>query len=281
MLGSDSIQADPNSAKMARAMHAGRRPGIGRALVIGGALLGLAGCEAPGPAAAPPEPPSKIRSLPPVRPIYTPPPPPPQSKPYVAPAPAPSRPVPQPTPESAFVPLDPASWMPAGGIRRGRWRTIVVHHSAAPNATPQGMDDYHRRVRRWENGLGYHFVVGNGVNFPDGAVHVGPRWRAQKQGAHCASGSGKYFGVWRPGGYFNEAGIGICLIGDFDRARPSAKQSYALRELVRFLCREAGINPSSVYGHGEVTHKTACPGANLDMAAIRRSAGTISASAAR
>ena len=63
-------------------------------------------------------------------------------------------------------------WYPSGGIKR-RWQTIVIHHSASSRDTPAGMDAYHRNTRGWKNGLGYHFVIGNGVNTADGKVYVG------------------------------------------------------------------------------------------------------------
>ncbi|HJN83036.1 MAG TPA: LysM peptidoglycan-binding domain-containing protein, partial [Verrucomicrobiota bacterium] len=45
-------------------------------------------------------------------------------------------------------------------IRRNRWKHIVIHHSADSNNSIRGMEHYHRRVRRMENGLAYHFVIG-------------------------------------------------------------------------------------------------------------------------
>lgn len=231
-------------------------------------LLLAAGCSTPAPrkpgefAVRPPEPP--VATRPPA---------------VVQPAPAPQKSAPPSDSEIDVggLRLNPADWRPPGGIHSGLWKVIVVHHSAAPNSTPQGMDTYHRKERHWENGLGYHFVIGNGVNYPDGKIYVGDRWRGQTQGAHCRTGAGRFFGVPRPSGFFNDHGIGICLIGDFERGRPTAKQLIALRELVRFLTREVGIPASQVYGHGEVTHKTQCPGDHLDMAAMRRSASQLSA----
>lgn len=171
-----------------------------------------------------------------------------------------------------------ADWTPSGGIHKNQWKVIVVHHSDSAKATPQSMDRYHRQQRHWENGLGYHFVIGNGVNYPDGAVFVGDRWRRQIPGAHCASNDGRYFGVWRPDGFFNEQGVGICLIGDFQVSQPTAKQLASLKELLRFLTRQCNIRPEHIYGHGEVTHKTACPGERLNMAAIRRTMAQVTAS---
>lgn len=166
-------------------------------------------------------------------------------------------------PYDAAIRLNEGELLPPEGIKRGRWRVIVVHHSAAANATPKSMDRYHRRVRQWCNGLGYHFVIGNGVNTEDGRIYVGPRWKRQLTGAHCKSPSGRYFGAWRARNYFNVHGIGICLIGDFEQSRPTPRQLATLKELTRFLCAQTGINPAHVYGHRDVTHKTLCPGRHL------------------
>ena len=179
----------------------------------------------------------------------------------------PPAPAPTPTVDGAI----PPSWMPAGGIRRSQWTVIVVHHSAMDKATPQSMHAYHLR-RGWENGLGYHFVIGNGVNYPDGKIYAGSRWRRQIYGAHCKAGSGRYFGRRRPSGYFNQRGIGVCLIGNFETQRPTRKQLAALQRLIAFLCEHTDVTPDRIYGHSEVTHKTLCPGRYLDMDAVRRAA---------
>lgn len=152
-----------------------------------------------------------------------------------------------------------AAWTPPGGIKKG-WQVIVVHHSTSPKDTPASMDAYHRNVRHWANGLGYDFVIGNGVNTTDGGVYVGSRWRQQIQGAHCAAGPGRYFGVYRPDNFFNEHGIGICLVGNFETSQPTARQMASLERLITFLCDETGISPTRIYGHGEVTGRTLCPG---------------------
>jgi len=189
--------------------------------------------------------------------------------PHAVPPPSPEPPPPLPQPEA------PGGWpadiRPRGGIDRDRWRVIVVHHSEKANATPEGMNRYHIQ-RGWEHGLGYHFVIGNGVGYPDGRIFVGPRWRQQITGAHCRADSGVYFGVRRPDNFFNEHGIGICLIGNFDQSRPSPRQIAALEQLISYLCEQANIPPAQIHGHGEVTHRTACPGRFLrqELAGVRR-----------
>jgi hypothetical protein len=166
----------------------------------------------------------------------------------------------------------PAEWTPPGGIRRSRWQCIVVHHTASPKDSPESIHNYHLRQKGWPNGMGYHFVIGGtGPGYPDGAVYVGNRWKRQITGAHCKTRSGRYFGTWRRANYFNSNGIGICLIGNFENSRPSRKQLQSLERLVGFLCDRTAADPSRVYGHGEVTHRTACPGKNLSVASLRHS----------
>lgn len=155
--------------------------------------------------------------------------------------------------------LDAAGLMPPRGISK-KWNVIVVHHTANTTDSPASIQNYHLHTRGWENGMGYHFVIGNGVNYADGKIFAGPRWKGQETGAHCKAGPGSYFGTWRPDNFFNERGVGVCLVGNFESSTPSARQVDSLEQLITFLCEQTGIPPSRVYGHGEVTHKTACPG---------------------
>lgn len=97
----------------------------------------------------------------------------------------PRRPQPRLTPPRSTGPptvrLNTRELIPPGGIKPGRWETIVVHHSGSPDSGPQSMHEYHLN-RGWSGGLGYHFVIGNGVAYPDGEVFVGPRWKRQIDG---------------------------------------------------------------------------------------------------
>lgn len=215
-------------------------------LTVGVIIIGLGGCVRPTRVSTSPLPPPllKTRHSTPLR---------------ITPAPAP-RQLPRQVP---YTRLNERELIPRGGIRPGHWNVIVVHHSANRNDTPQSMDNYHRNVRNWVNGLGYHFVIGNGVNTEDGRVYVGSRWKRQIAGAHCKSPGGRYFGTWRQSNYFNTHGIGICLIGNFEHRGPTARQLATLRELTRLLCLRTGIDPADIYGHGDVTHRTACPGRYL------------------
>ena len=84
--------------------------------------------------------------------------------------------------------------------------------------------DKEHRAKGWD-GVGYHFVIGNGTNTGDGQIEVAPRWPIQKWGAHAKTPDNRY----------NEYGIGICLVGNFDTARPTAKQMQSLEKLVAYL----------------------------------------------
>ncbi|HEY3320954.1 MAG TPA: peptidoglycan recognition family protein [Planctomycetota bacterium] len=141
------------------------------------------------------------------------------------------------------------------------WRHIVIHHSASVNGSAAAFDRAHVQ-RGWE-GLGYHFVIGNGSLTGDGQVEVGFRWSQQKDGAHAGNKE------------YNEAGIGICLVGDFENgAYPSAAQVASLRRLVRYLQVKTGVPTWEVIGHCNVPGKsTLCPGHNFDLQAFRESLG--------
>jgi N-acetyl-anhydromuramyl-L-alanine amidase AmpD len=131
------------------------------------------------------------------------------------------------------------------------WRYIVLHHSATHNGSATQFDTFHREVRGWENGLGYHFVIGNGTDSGDGEIEVGKRWRNQLQGAHA--GEPRY----------NRLGIGICLVGNFEEGgKPTRKQIKSLISIVHYLSERYDIPLSSVVLHKEV-HDTACPGRNF------------------
>lgn len=143
-----------------------------------------------------------------------------------------------------------ADWKVAA--QPGRWRYVVLHHSATAGGNAESFDRFHREKNGWENGLGYHFVIGNGNGMEDGEVVVGHRWRDQLDGAH----------VRMPGpGKANSFSIGVALVGDFDKKPPTKAQLSSLVLLLRFLGAEYGIGKDKIVGHGAVALKhTECPG---------------------
>ncbi len=164
----------------------------------------------------------------------------------VSPAPRPTLP---PTPGDAGE----SGWMPPSGFD-SRWKYIVIHHSASDKGCASSFDRLHRVERGWDE-LGYHFVIGNGTESGDGQIEVGSRWRKQKHGAHCKTDDN----------YYNDHGIGICLVGNFEKQAPSAAQMRSLNRLVQFLQARCGINSTNITTHKNVTGRTACPGRRFDL----------------
>jgi hypothetical protein len=225
-------------------------------------LFALAGCQPAQPAAL-------VKNLPPPNfdgpADLTPPPPAPIVRP-----PAPVVTVP-PIPSPKGTAGVPAGWVPS--VRANNWRWIVIHHSATPVGSAQMFDRMHKQ-KGWDE-LGYHFVVGNGSQTKDGEVEIGPRWRKQKWGAHAKTPDNKY----------NDFGIGICIVGNFDLTRPSPKQLESVSKLVAYLQKTYNIPASRVIGHGTVHTldkggtTTDCPGKNMNLAQIRQLSGKILADA--
>jgi len=139
-------------------------------------------------------------------------------------------------------------------VARGRWRYIVVHNSGTKQGNARAFDYYHKRVRRMQNGLAYHFVIGNGTSSGDGEVEIGGRWTRQINGGHVHSD------------YLNNIALGICLVGDFNRQVPTTRELEALEELTRYLRNRVGKidgKPSIVKAHREINPPrwpTDCPG---------------------
>lgn len=159
-----------------------------------------------------------------------------------------------------------AAWYPKYSRISKRWESIVLHHSATDRGGAKLFDKSHRQ-RGWD-GLGYHFVIGNGSDTPDGAIEVGSRWQHQKHGAHCKSKNN----------YYNEHGIGICLVGDFTRQSPSPRQMESLYKLTQFLTRTCNIPAGRIVSHKLINKKTKCPGHRFPVAAVRRFIAASSAS---
>ena len=139
-------------------------------------------------------------------------------------------------------------------VEPGKWKYIVIHHSASPNASVKGMDYYHRVERHMENGLAYHFVIGNGHSMKDGEIAIGRRWTAQLDGGHLASEA------------LNRKAIGICMVGNFDADRPTRRQMESLHSLVEFLLARCHLSVDALKTHQQINPiYTRCPGHNFPV----------------
>lgn len=136
---------------------------------------------------------------------------------------------------------------------RGAWKYITVHHSAMEGGVKLDgtLATAVRAVRRIQaaqmdssdfGDVGYHFLIDD-----KGRIFQGRelRW----QGAHA-------------GGRNNVGNVGVCVIGNFDEARPTRAALGALDRLVQTLERELDIPEGRVKAHLD-WKGTACPGKHL------------------
>jgi len=149
----------------------------------------------------------------------------------------------------------PADWTPLA--RANSWQYIVIHHSATPTGGAAAFDKMHK-AKGWDE-LGYHFVIGNGTDTRDGQIEVGSRWPKQKWGAHTKTPDNRY----------NEHGIGICLVGNFDVSHPTDAQLKSVARLVSFLMKTYKIPASGVVGHRDCK-STDCPGKYVNINKVRQ-----------
>lgn len=147
-------------------------------------------------------------------------------------------------------------------IERRRWRYVVAHHSGIEAGNAKAYDATHRR-RGMENGLAYNFVIGNGRDSGEGEIEIGPRWLQQLNGGHVRNS------------HYNEHGIGICLVGNFETRRPSAKQLASFTALVDWLRDEAllGVKPKFTAHRWVDRNHTVCPGRNFPFDEMKRRYG--------
>lgn len=138
-----------------------------------------------------------------------------------------------------------------------RWKAIVIHHSASPFGTAESLGAQARSAGL--QGLGHHFVIGNGNGMDDGEVHVGYRWLEQIPGAHTAGPEGDWY---------NRHAVGICLVGNFDRQRPTPAQMRRLGELLRALQGRLNIPAERVYLHRDLAPTTS-PGRLFPALSLR------------
>ena len=139
-------------------------------------------------------------------------------------------------------------------IQRDKWQRIVVHHSAIKYGNVEKYDAAHR-LRGMQNGLAYHFLIGNGIDADDGEIEIGPRWQKQQPGGHVKNL------------LINQTAIGICLIGNFEKTHPSKMQLAAFTQLMDWLQGVALGKKVHFAGHRELKgEQTVCPGKHFPLA---------------
>lgn len=141
------------------------------------------------------------------------------------------------------------------------WVYLVIHHSGTRGGSVEAIHEAHLQRKDSAGnpwlGIGYHFVIGNGNGMPDGSIEPTFRWKQQLHGAHAGSV------------VHNANGIGICLIGDFEKQKPTGKQLEAVRRLTRQLAKRYDIPPRLLIGHKTIK-PTLCPGRHFPLQDVRR-----------
>lgn len=141
-----------------------------------------------------------------------------------------------------------------------RWDGIVIHHLGLPAGDAERVHRMH--VEYGYQGLGYHFLVGNGNGLGDGIIHVGYRWNDQLAGAHVAQ-------VVPDNQRFNARTVGICLVGNGNRRPFSDDQMRSLVVLVRNLQEVLGISGDQVHLHRDLASELTSPGEYFPAARFR------------
>jgi N-acetyl-anhydromuramyl-L-alanine amidase AmpD len=141
------------------------------------------------------------------------------------------------------------------------WKYIVIHHSATGAGSVKAFHKYHKQ--QGYGGIAYHFVIGNGNGMKDGEIKPTFRWQQQISGTHVSINSWEY----------NVFGIGICLVGNLEKAPPTTAQIKVLKELIAKLQKRYHIKTKNIIGHKHVmyddlsgrTEQTDCPGTRFDL----------------
>ena len=158
-------------------------------------------------------------------------------------------------------------------------RKLIVHHSASPNkpSSPsevvRSIEQYHIKGRGFDD-IGYNYLIDH-----KGAIYEGRAARQFSSGEAISAEDGKGWGI--VGGHakaFNAGSVGVCLIGDFEKATPTDAMIGSLIWLLSWKASRHRIDARgdddyiSIYGkttttknisgHGQVGY-TQCPGSKM------------------
>lgn len=161
---------------------------------------------------------------------------------------------------SCWTDTVPHAWQ----IREAKpFARITIHHQGAGEAGPchensvvadiDGIFGGHRRIGYAD--IGYHFVIDY-----DGRV-----WEGRSlayAGAHVSSQ--------------NDDNIGILVLGNYNRQKPSAATVASLKGLVASLQQHYLIQPDKLFGHRELGASD-CPGKHLFTSVVNMRAAFIAA----
>ena len=139
-----------------------------------------------------------------------------------------------------------------------RWKYIVIHHSAGPCGNLKLLQQVHQERQSGDpiNAIPYHYIIGNGRGMAMGEIASDWRQSWDLWGAHVSFHNFDH----------NFRGLGICLIGNYEKETVPAGQYQALVQLTRRLMKKYNIPAANVTGHGMIPGEaTKCPGKNFPM----------------
>ena len=131
-------------------------------------------------------------------------------------------------------------------MKKNKPNKIIIHHSASSSrTTTKQINKWHKDRKfyyneAFDNYIGYHYLV-----------HANGRIEQTKllkdEGCHCIGQ--------------NTKSIGVCVIGNFEKTKPTNKQMVSLLALADYLTKTTGkVLPIS--GHQKFS-ATKCPGKYL------------------
>lgn len=134
---------------------------------------------------------------------------------------------------------------------------ITLHHAGVPWRRGRSPEQFLRDMQRWGQerpnetppgpywpDLPYHFLIA-----PDGRIFEG-------RPVHFEPDSNTDYPL--------NGNVGVELMGDFDKQRPTLEQLRSAARLTAWLMREHGIDHAHVRGHRDAAPgQTGCPGADL------------------
>jgi len=126
-------------------------------------------------------------------------------------------------------------------VKDRQWNAIVIHHSATKDGQTfdsQSIRDYHIKVQGWQE-IGYHLLI---EKIQDEWYYVLGR-PLTMSGAHAGTKSSVLY---------NKIGIGICLVGNYDKETPNQETLAMLKNVVKKLMDFYNIIRDNVIGHWEV-----------------------------
>jgi hypothetical protein len=173
------------------------------------------------------------------------------------------------------------------------WKYIVIHHSATADGKLNdwaAIKRYHTSYRIDGNMVtGDVFkqrqMIGSGKSFEkpwsDIGYHLGIEWdngEVKVKIGRPWTKAGAHAGMHKDGksiNKFNREGLGICIVGNFDKTTPDKELWDKTVAAVKEICAFFNIPACNVLGHREAydvagaPRQKTCPGNNFDMDKLR------------